>query len=176
MEMQRKSDLGGLRVAVTGGTSGLGLALVRLLASRGARVAFAARTAPAVEDTARRTGAYGIIGDVGCKDDIFPIALQITGNLDGLDVLINNASSLGPVPLAPLADTDCEELEEALATNLVGPFRLTKALLGALGAAAREGRPALVVNILSDAAITPYAGWGAYGASKAALLHMSRIW
>ena len=55
--MQRKNDLDGLRVAVTGGTSGLGLALVRLLVSRGAHVAFVARTAPAVEDTARRTGA-----------------------------------------------------------------------------------------------------------------------
>jgi NAD(P)-dependent dehydrogenase (short-subunit alcohol dehydrogenase family) len=96
--------------------------------------------------------------------------------LSSLDVLINNASSLGPVPLALLADTECEELEAALATNLMGPFRLTKALLGALAASAREGRPALVINIISDAAITAYPEWGAYGASKAALLHMSRIW
>ncbi len=110
------------------------------------------------------------------KEDIHPIALRITAALGGLDVLINNASSLGPVPLALLADTECEDLEMALATNLLGPFRLTRALLGALGAAAREGRPALVINVISDAAVTPYAGWGAYGASKAALLHMSRIW
>ena len=102
-----------LRVAVTGGTSGLGLALVRLLADQGARVAFVARTAPAVEFIANGTGAYGIIGDVGRKSDIYPIALQIIGNLGGLDVLINNASSLGPTPLAPLADTECEELEQA---------------------------------------------------------------
>src|SRR5437870_5313592 len=101
-----------LRVAVTGGTSGLGLALVRLLAARGARIAFVARTARAVDLTANETGAYGIIGDVGHKSDIYPIALQITGNLGGLDVLINNASSLGPTPLAPLADTECEELRE----------------------------------------------------------------
>ncbi len=80
------------------------------------------------------------------------------------------------MPLALLADTECEDLETALATNLVGPFRLTKALLGALGSSARAGRPALVINIISDAAVTPYAGWGAYGASKAALLHLSRIW
>ncbi len=80
------------------------------------------------------------------------------------------------MPLAPLADTDCEDLETALATNLVGPFRLTKSLLGALSASAREGRPALVVNVTSDAATTPYAGWGAYGASKAGLLHLTRIW
>ena len=49
-------------------------------------------------------------------------------------------------------------------------------MLGALAAAAREGRPALVINVSSDAAVTPYSGWGAYGTSKAALLHMSRIW
>jgi NAD(P)-dependent dehydrogenase (short-subunit alcohol dehydrogenase family) len=176
MEMQRKSDLDGLRVAVTGGTSGLGLALVRLLVSRGARVAFIARSAPAVEETARQTGACGIIGDIGRKDDIFPIALQITGNLGGLDVLINNASSLGPVPLALLADTDCEELEQALAVNLVGPFRLTKALFGSLAKSANEGTGALVVNITSDAAVNAYPSWGAYGASKAALGHLTAIW
>jgi len=116
------------RVAVTGGTSGLGLALVRLLTGRGARVAFVARTASAVEFTANGTGAFGIIGDVGRKSDIYPIALQIIGNLGGLDVLINNASSLGPTPLAPLADTECEELEQALAVNVLGPFRLTAAV------------------------------------------------
>ena len=62
------------------------------------------------------------------------------GSLGGLDVLINNASSLGPMPLALLADTECEELEKALAVNLVGPFRLTKALFGALAPSARERR------------------------------------
>jgi NAD(P)-dependent dehydrogenase (short-subunit alcohol dehydrogenase family) len=131
----------GLRVAVTGGTSGLGLALVRELLDRGARV-----------------------------------ALQIVGQLGGLDVLINNASSLGPTPLALLGDTNCECLERALATNVLGPFRLTKAVLGALSASAREGRGAVVANVSSDAAINAYANWGAYGASKAALHHLTAIW
>ncbi len=90
--------------------------------------------------------------------------------------LVNNASSLGPTPLAPLADTDCEGLEQALAVNLLGPFRLTKALLGALAASARDGSGAVVVNISSDAAVNPYSGWGAYGASKAALRHLTAIW
>jgi NAD(P)-dependent dehydrogenase (short-subunit alcohol dehydrogenase family) len=165
-----------LRVAVTGGTSGLGLALVQRFSARGARVAFVARTAAAVERTARKTGARGIVGDVGRKDDIHPIALQIAGSLGGLDVLVNNASSLGRVPLALLADTECEDLEHAFAVNLIGPFRLTKALFGALAASAHEGRGALVVNISSDAAINAYAGWGAYGASKAALRHLTAIW
>lgn len=171
------STLRGLRVAITGGTSGLGLALVEALHRRGAEIAFVARDAERVQDVARRfPGTHGIAGDVSRKDETHALALRLSAALGGLDVLIHNASSLGPVPLAPLADTECEDFEVALATNLVGPFRLTKALLGALTAAAREGRPALVIHITSDAAVTPYAGWGAYGASKAALLHLSRIW
>jgi NAD(P)-dependent dehydrogenase (short-subunit alcohol dehydrogenase family) len=171
------TSLDGVRAAVTGGTSGLGLALVGELLRRGARVAFVARTRERVEAVARaHPGAHGIAGDVGRKEDIHPVALQIVGNLGGLDVLVNNASSLGPVPLALLADTDCEDFEEALGINVLGPFRLTKALLGALGASAREGGGSVVINISSDAAINAYPMWGAYGASKAALHHMSRIW
>ncbi len=171
------STLAGLRAAITGGTSGLGLALLRALHARGAHVAFVARDAPRVRRVAAELpGAHGIVGDVADKADTHRIALQVNAALGGLDLLVNNASSLGPVPLALLADTDCEDLEAALATNLVGPFRLTKALLGALTASARSGRAAVVVNITSDAAATPYSGWGAYGASKAALSHLSRIW
>ncbi len=177
MTHSNERPLDGLRVVVTGGTSGLGLALVEALTQRGADVAFVARRPEPVDDVARRLpGTHGIAGDVSRKEDIHPLALQATAALGGLDVLINNASSLGPTPLAPLADTECEDFETALATNLLGPFRLTKALLGALASSARRGRPALVINVTSDAAVTPYAGWGAYGASKAALLHMSRIW
>jgi NAD(P)-dependent dehydrogenase (short-subunit alcohol dehydrogenase family) len=121
-------------------------------------------------------GSHGIVGDVAAKNDIYPIAIQIAGELGGLDVLINNASDLGPTPLAMLSDTECEDLERAFATNIIGPFRLTKALMGALAASAREGRGAVVLNISSDAAINPYPGWGAYGSSKAALHHLTRIW
>jgi NAD(P)-dependent dehydrogenase (short-subunit alcohol dehydrogenase family) len=172
-----RSPLHGRRVAITGGTSGLGLALVRELHRRGAAVALVARTADRVHAVAAEgAGIAGIVGDIASKLDTYPIALQITAALGGLDVLVNNASSLGPVPLVPLADTDCEDLEAALATNVVGPFRLTKALLGALAASAREARAPIVVNISSDAAETAYPHWGAYGTSKAALRQLSRIW
>ncbi|PKA45127.1 short-chain dehydrogenase [Rhizobium sullae] len=174
--MQTNIDLQGLRVTVTGGTSGLGLALVRQLTAKAACVAFVARSAANVERVSAETGALGIVADISRKDDIYPIAMQVTAGLGGVDVLINNASSLGPVPLALLADTDCEKLEAALAVNLLGAFRLTKALFGALAASAREGRGALVVNISSDAAVNAYPGWGAYGASKAALAHLTAIW
>ena len=176
MTMQYDPAIKELRVAVTGGTSGLGLALVRRLIENGAHVAFVARSADDVERVATETGAVGIVGDVGHKDDIYPMALQITGNLGGLDVLINNASTLGPTPMVPLADADCEGLEEALSVNVMGPFRLTKALFGALAASARAGRGGTVVNISSDAGVNAYAKWGAYGASKAALRHLTSIW
>jgi NAD(P)-dependent dehydrogenase (short-subunit alcohol dehydrogenase family) len=174
---ERDDPLPGLRVAITGGTSGLGLALVRELHGRGARVAFVARTRDRVERVARDlAGVHGVVGDVSLKEDIHPVAVQVVGALGGLDVLVNNASDLGPTPLALLGDTDCEALERALATNLLGPFRLTKAVLGALAASAREGRGAVVLNVSSDAAVTAYPRWGAYGASKAALRHLSAIW
>ena len=166
-----------LRVLVTGGTAGLGLAIVRALAARGARVAFVARNPEGVERVASDlAGTHGIVGDVARKDDIYPIALQALGELGGLDVLINNASDLGPASLRLLADTDCEDLERALAANLLGPFRLTKAVLGALSASAREGRGAVVLNVSSDAAVNAYPTWGAYSTSKAALRHMTAIW
>ena len=173
----RRDPLAGKRVVVTGGTSGLGLALVRAAHRRGARVGFVARTAQRVDALERELpGTVGVAGDVVDKSAIHRVALQLTGRLGGVDVLINSASSLGPVPLAPLADTECEELELALDTNVVGPFRLTRALLGALAASARAGAHPVVLNVSSDAALQPYPGWGAYGASKAALRHLSAIW
>jgi NAD(P)-dependent dehydrogenase (short-subunit alcohol dehydrogenase family) len=166
-----------IRVAITGGTSGLGLSLVRELLDRGAKVAFVARSRDRVERIEQELpAALGIVGDVSRKEDIHPITMQIVGALGGLDVLINNASDLGPIPLQLLADTECEDFERALATNFLGPFRLTKAMLGSLAASARECRGAVVVNVSSDAAVNAYPRWGAYSASKAALLHLSRIW
>ena len=165
------------RVVITGGTSGLGKAMAVSLHDSGAKVAIVARNRAHIEDLVRETPAlHGVAGDVSSKGDIYPITIQLLGALGGVDVLINNASALGPVPLVPLADTNCEDLELALQTNLLGPFRLTKALLGSLAASAREGRSPLVLNISSDAAINPYPKWGAYGASKAALHHLSQIW
>jgi NAD(P)-dependent dehydrogenase (short-subunit alcohol dehydrogenase family) len=76
------------------------------------------------------------------------------------------------VPLRLLLDTDCEDLSRALAVNLVGPFRLTKAIAGAM---VLRGR-GTVLNISSDAAVEAYERWGAYGASKAALDHLTRTW
>ena len=83
--------------------------------------------------------------------------------------LVHNASTLGPTPLRLLLDTDCEDLARVLEINLVGPFRLTKAVAGLDGRCAARG---LVVHVSSDAAVTAYPRWGAYGVSKAALDHL----
>ena len=173
----RPDPVSGLKVAVTGGTSGLGRALVSELTRRGAHVAFVARTRANVATVEReQPGSHGIVGDISVKQDIHRIAFQVLAPFEGLDVLINNASDLGPAPLALLADTECEDFVRALDTNVLGPFRLTRALLGALAASARQGRGAVVINISSDAAVNAYARWGAYGASKSALAHMTQIW
>src|SRR5262249_50680676 len=90
-ENPKNDRLAGLRVAITGGTSGLGSALVREFVAGGAAVAFVARGRERVESVAREEGAAGIVGDVANKEDIYPIAMQIVGRLGGLDILINNA-------------------------------------------------------------------------------------
>jgi NAD(P)-dependent dehydrogenase (short-subunit alcohol dehydrogenase family) len=115
--------------------------------------------------------AYGITADVGNKEDIYPIAAQAAALVGPIDILIQNASTLGPVPLRLLLDTDCEDIEQTLQVNLIGPFRLAKVIAGSM---ALRGR-GMVITISSDAAVEAYPGWGAYGVSKAALAHMTRI-
>lgn len=126
----------------------------------------------AVEGIRSRGGiAFGVVADVGGRESIYPIVGQAAALLGPVDILINNASILGPVPLRLLPDTECEDLEEVLQVNTIGPFRLMKAVLGSM--VLRE--TGVVVNISSDAAIEAYPAWGAYSASKAALDHLTRI-
>src|SRR5919198_2848472 len=108
--MPSELDLKGVRIAITGGTSGLGLALVRRLSWLGARVAFVARTAADVEHTGLKTGALGIVGDVGRKEDIHPIALQVTAGLGGLPGFFQKKSSPRAGAPPPLSETQKEEV------------------------------------------------------------------
>jgi NAD(P)-dependent dehydrogenase (short-subunit alcohol dehydrogenase family) len=167
----------GLAVVVTGASRGLGAALAKELARRGARLALVARGEGALGEVVadiRAAGgeAHAIAADVGSKEDVYAIAGAAASLVGDVDVVVHNASTLGPVPLPLLVDTACEDLEQVLAVNLVGPFRLTKALVGPM---ILRGR-GLVVHVSSDAATSAYPRWGAYGASKAALDHLSRIW
>lgn len=172
-----QNPLRGQAVLITGASRGLGRALAVDAAARGARIGLVAReVAPleAVVDEIRRADgtAHVLAADVAERDAIHPLVGRAQALLGGIDVLINNASQLGPTPLRPLLDTECEDFEAVLQTNLLGPFRLTKALVGPM---ALRGR-GTVVNISSDAAVDAYPTWGIYGSSKAALDHLTRIW
>jgi NAD(P)-dependent dehydrogenase (short-subunit alcohol dehydrogenase family) len=169
-------DLNGKSILITGASRGLGRALALGLSSRGAKVVLVAREKPELDEAVmavrRNSGvAVGISADVGDKESVYPIIGQAAALAGPIGVLINNASTLGPVPLRLLADTDCEDFERVLQVNTVGPFRLLKAAAGSM-LVRREG---VVVNISSDAAVEPYAGWGIYSASKAALDHLTRV-
>ena len=166
----------GIGAVVTGASRGLGRALTEALAAKGARVVAVARDAGPLEDvvaTIRGKGgeAHAVVADIAAKDAVHRIAGQAQGLVGDLGIAIHNASSLGPVPLRLLLDTDCEDLAAVLETNLVGPFRLTKIVAGAM---ALRGS-GVIVHISSDAAVEPYPRWGAYGVSKAAQDHLSRI-
>ena len=164
-------------VLITGASQGLGAALARELGRAGARLVLVARGELALEEVARGIVADGgvahaISADVGAKDEVYAIAGAAAALVGEIDVVVHNASTLGQVPLRLLGDTDCEALEAVLAVNVVGPFRLSKALVGPM---LLRGR-GLVVHISSDAAVNAYPRWGAYSASKAASDHLARIW
>jgi NAD(P)-dependent dehydrogenase (short-subunit alcohol dehydrogenase family) len=169
-------ELRGKAVLVTGASRGLGAALSRRLAARGARVVAVAREREPLERLVaaiRSDGgeAHALSADVGDKFAILPLVGAAAGLVGNLDVLVNNASTLGPTPLRPLLDTECEDLERVLAVNLVGPFRLTKAVAGAMAV----NGAGLAVNVSSDASVGAYPTWGAYSVSKAGLDHLTRI-
>jgi len=163
-------------VLITGGSRGLGRALAVRLSQEGAKIVVVARHKDEIDETVnaiRQKGgtAFGVIADVGDKQSIYPIAGQAAALAGPVDILINNASTLGPVPLRLIPDTDCEDFERALQVNTVGPFRLIKAVLGSM--VLRQ--TGVIVNISSDAAVEAYPEWGVYSASKAALDHLTRI-
>ncbi|WP_433249716.1 SDR family NAD(P)-dependent oxidoreductase [Streptosporangium sp. CA-135522] len=154
---------------ITGASRGLGLALARSLASDGWRLILTARGADALESVAGELGAVALPGDVAdpAHRDRLAHAVQDHG---GLDLLVNNASGLGAVPLPRLAGYPLDTLEDLFRSNVLAPLALVQLLLPGL----RERRGA-IVNISSDAAVQAYEGWGGYGATKAALEQLSNV-
>ena len=170
-------DLSRTSALITGASRGLGRALGEQLAAAGARVVLVARSEPELSEVVagiRRAGgeAHALCFDVSRKEDVYPLAGAAAALVGPIDLLIHNASSLGPTPLRLLLDTECEALSSVLETNLVGPFRLSRAIVGSM-ALRKTGT---IVHISSDASVNAYAGWGAYSVSKAGLDHLSRLW
>jgi NAD(P)-dependent dehydrogenase (short-subunit alcohol dehydrogenase family) len=169
-------DINGKSVIITGGSRGLGRALAMRLSAEGAKIALIARREEELGEVVsqiRKQGgiAFGIAADVGEKESVYPITGQAAALAGPVDILINNASALGPVPLRLIPDTDCEDFEQVLRVNTIGPFRLIKAVVGSM--VLRQS--GVIVNISSDAAVEAYPSWGVYSASKAALDHLTRI-
>jgi NAD(P)-dependent dehydrogenase (short-subunit alcohol dehydrogenase family) len=160
--------MAGMHVGIiTGASRGLGLALTRALSARGWTLVVDARDAEALHRaTAGLAGVVAIPGDV--TDPSHRAALVAEAG-DGIGLVVNNASALGPSPQPPLADLPLEDLRRILEVNLVAPLGLIQEALPHL-------RPeAVVVDVSSDAGVEAYPGWGGYGTSKAGLDHLSAI-
>jgi NAD(P)-dependent dehydrogenase (short-subunit alcohol dehydrogenase family) len=159
---------------VTGASRGLGAALARALVEQGWSVVIDARGAEGLEEAAAALenlsgSVIALAGDV--NDPAHRRALVEAVGERPLDLLVNNASSLGPSPLPSLTALAPERLAEVFATNAVAPLALVQAATPALR---RSSRPR-VVNVTSDASVEAYPGWGGYGASKAALDHLGAV-
>ncbi len=154
-----------LTAVVTGGSLGFGRAVAAGLVQAGWRVLIDGRDRRALEHAAAATGAVAVHGDVTDPDHRERLL-----DLPRLDLLVNNASTLGPSPLPPLASYDLEELRTVLETNVVAPLALVQLAVPML-----ELSGGAVVNVTSDAAVEPYEGWGGYGSSKAALEQITRV-
>jgi NAD(P)-dependent dehydrogenase (short-subunit alcohol dehydrogenase family) len=148
---------------VTGASRGLGLALARALAERGWRLVIDAREAAPLHAAAGELGAVGIPGDVA--DAAHREALVAAAG--PVDLLVNNASVLGPSPQPHLADYPLDVLEHVYRVNVLAPIALFQ--LASFTSGAR------VINVTSDAGAEAYEGWGGYGSSKAALEQLSAI-
>jgi NAD(P)-dependent dehydrogenase (short-subunit alcohol dehydrogenase family) len=152
---------------VTGASRGLGLALARALVARGWRVVADARGQSELERAWAGTwDVVPVAGDVA--DEKHRLALVEAAG-EEIDLLVNNASTLGPSPLPPLAEYSLDELRRVYDVNVTGPLGLVQLALPRL----RDN--ACVLNITSDAAVEAYEGWGGYGSSKAALEQITAV-
>ncbi|MGB8645382.1 MAG: SDR family oxidoreductase [Anaerolineae bacterium] len=166
-------------VLITGASRGLGRALALAFARQGAQLILNSRpaSAPALAETqaqAARLGApvVAVAADVSDRADVERLVAEGLARFGRVDVLINNASALGPTPMPYLTDYPIEDFEQVLRTNVEAPFLLTRALIGQMLARNRGA----IINVSSDAGVVGYPGWGAYGVSKAALDHLTRTW
>ena len=155
---------------VTGASRGLGLALARALGERGWRLVIDARGSEELErarlELTELTEVAALAGDVADEWHRTALVEEAGGRID---LLVNNASALGPSPLPPVAELPLERYEQVLRVNAVAPLGLTQRVLARMSAGGR------IVNVTSDAAVEAYEGWAGYGSSKAALEQITRV-
>lgn len=160
---------------ITGASRGLGREIAKEFARRGASLVLTARGAESLEEAARALGrttdVVALPGDVA--DAMHAERLVRTGlaRLGRIDILINNASVLGPSPMPPLDALPPDVLVEIFHANVAAPLHLAQLVLPQM----RARRRGVIINVTSDAGVEAYPGWGGYGVSKAALEHLSRI-
>jgi NAD(P)-dependent dehydrogenase (short-subunit alcohol dehydrogenase family) len=160
---------------VTGASRGLGLEVARAYGRRGLRLILTARGADELERAASElrnlTEVVALAGDVADPAHVQRLVGEGERAFGHIDVLVNNASELGPSPMPALADFPLDQLRTVFDVNVVAPLGLIQAVLP--GMLARHA--GLIVNVTSDAGVEAYPTWGGYGASKAALEHLSRV-
>jgi NAD(P)-dependent dehydrogenase (short-subunit alcohol dehydrogenase family) len=164
------------RVALISGSSqGLGLHVARLYAEHGIDLILTARHAEPLEaarqELAQRTRVVALPGDVADPSHLSRLVSTGFDAFGRIDILINNASELGPSPMPELLRLEAPDFARILDVNLVAPLRLIQHVVPAM----RVRREGLIVNVTSDAGVEAYPTWGGYGASKAALEHLSRV-
>jgi NAD(P)-dependent dehydrogenase (short-subunit alcohol dehydrogenase family) len=172
--------LTGKYALITGASQGLGLQMAIAYAQEGAAgVAIVARGAELLEKArylvqaaSLTTKVLAIAADVSQPQDIERVVATTLHEFQGhLDILVNNASAIGPSPMPYLLDYPLEDFHTVLNTNLIAPFLLIKKTLSAL---IEQGGS--IINVTSDAGVTGYPGWGAYGISKFGLEGLSQTW
>ena len=171
------SQLHGKIALVTGASRGLGRAIALAFAREGGALALCARGEIPLEAVAAECLGLGadvlaVTADVADPADRERLISHTLARFGRIDVLVNNASTLGPTPLPLLADTDPEAFEEVVRVNLIAPFLLARSVIGGM---LLRGSGA-VINLSSDAAVNGYPGWGGYSAAKAGLDAVSRVW
>ncbi len=179
MDGNDNGHLRGKVALITGASRGLGRAIALAFAEEGADLVLSSRPASGEElqgvrreAEARGASVLTVSGDVTSRNDVERLAAEAFTHFGRVDILVNNASALGPVPMPLLVDTPVDAFTTVFETNVLAPFLLIRTISGQM-LVRGEG---LIINVSSDAGVVGYPRWGAYGVSKAALDQLTRTW